>query len=109
MRNDTLSKTHEAGNLPRRASDEHKLVDVAGLELGVLEDALHGLEAPQEGGAVELLEAGARQREGEVAAVGERLDVDLGGLRRGEDALQKEGDTTRKIKKRHGKATQPGA
>ena len=71
----------------RRAADEHNLVDVGLLQAGVLEHLLHGLERVLEQVDVELLEAGARERLGEVLAVEERLDLDAGVELGGECAL----------------------
>ena len=57
-------------------TNKDNIIDVALLELGVLEDLLNGLESLLEEVIVELLELGAGQSLGEVGALEEGLDFD---------------------------------
>ena len=71
----------------RRTADQHHLVNVVLLELGVLEHSLHGAERLLEEIHVEVLEASTRQRLVEVVAVVEGLNVNVGLVLRRESAL----------------------
>jgi hypothetical protein len=59
-------------------TNKDNIINVALLELGVLEDLLNGLEGLLEEIVVQLLELGAGQSLGEVGAVEEGLDFDAG-------------------------------
>lgn len=61
-------------------TNENNVVNVALLHLGVLENLFNGLEGLLEEVVVELLEFGAGEGLGEVLALEERLNLDLGGL-----------------------------
>jgi hypothetical protein len=63
-----------------RTTNKNNVVNVGLLHLGVLEDLLNGLEGLLEEIVVELLELGAGEGLGEILALVEGLDFDLGGL-----------------------------
>jgi hypothetical protein len=65
----------------------HNVVDVLLLEVGVLENLLDGLHGLAEEVEVELLELGASKSLGEVLALEERLDLELGRHLGGEGTL----------------------
>jgi hypothetical protein len=69
------------------ATNEDNVIDVGLLELGVLENLLNGLEGLLEQVVVELFELGAGEGLGEIGALVERLDLNLGGLLGRERAL----------------------
>ena len=68
-------------------TNEDDVIDVALLHLGVLENLLNRLESLLEEVVVQLLELGAGEGLGEVIALVEGLDFDLGGLLGRESAL----------------------
>ena len=63
-----------------RTTNKDDVVNVRLLQLGVLENLVNGLEGLLEEIAVQLLELGAGEGLGEVVALEERLNLDLGGL-----------------------------
>merc|ERR1719218_164243 len=65
-----------------RAADEHDVVHLVLGHLGVAEHLLDGLHGAAEEVHVELLEARARDRQEEVDALEERVDLDRGLRRR---------------------------
>ena len=62
-----------------RTTDEDNVVDLAGRDLGVLEDLVDGVNGRLEGDGVDLLESGSGDVGGEVDTGVERVDLD-GGL-----------------------------
>jgi hypothetical protein len=69
------------------ATDKNDVVDVALLELRILQDLLNRLEGLLEKIVVQLLELGAGKSLGHVVALVEGLDFDLGAHLAGESAL----------------------
>jgi hypothetical protein len=70
-----------------RTTNEDNVIDVALLHLSVLQNLLNRLEGLLEEVVVQLLELGAGKGLGEVVALVERLNFDLGGLLGGKSTL----------------------